>query len=57
MGGCRLGVLFSSLGPRGGFDGAERSVEPGLLGGLNLVNSEAQMVLQVLLGTEKTTNK
>lgn len=42
-----LGGLFA-LGPSDGLDGAQGSVEPGLLGGLNLIESQTQMVLQVL---------
>lgn len=50
--GVGLGGLFA-LGPSDGFDGAQGSVEPGLLGGLNLIESLTQMVLQVLkTGTE-----
>lgn len=43
----RLGGLLA-LGPSDGFDGAEGSVEPGLLGGLDLVEGQTQVVLQVL---------
>lgn len=43
-----LGGLLA-LGPSDGLDGAERPVEPGLLGGLHLVESQPQMVLQVLI--------
>lgn len=47
------GVL--PLGPGDGLDRAERSVEPGLLGGLHLIQSQTQMVLQVL--TRETNRK
>lgn len=47
----RLGGLLA-LGPSDGFDGAERSIEPGLLGGLHLVESQTQVVLQVLIEEE-----
>lgn len=43
-----LGGLLA-LGPRDRLDGAERSVEPGLLGSLNLVECQTQVVLQVLM--------
>lgn len=52
--GVGLGGLFA-LGPSDGLDGAQGSVEPGLLGGLNLIESQTQMVFQVLkTGTEIT---
>lgn len=44
----RLGGLFA-LGPSDRLDGAERSVEPGLLGGLYLIKGQTQVVLQVLI--------
>lgn len=48
VGVIRLGGLLA-LVPRDGLDGAERSVEPGLLGGLHLVQGQTQVVLQVLV--------
>lgn len=47
--GLGLGGLFA-LGPSDGLDGAQGSVEPGLLGGLDLIEGQTQMVLQVLEG-------
>lgn len=49
LGGLGLGGLFA-LGPSDGLDGAQGSVEPGLLGGLDLIEGQTQMVLQVLEG-------
>ena len=49
----RLGGLLP-LGPSDGLDGAERSVEPGLLGGLHFVEGQTQVVLQVLIEEERT---
>lgn len=46
-----LSGLFA-LGAGDRFDGAERSVEPGLFGGLHLVESQTQMMLQVLFRKE-----
>lgn len=54
--GLRLGGLFA-LGPSDSLDGAQGSVEPGLLGGLNLVEGQTQMVLQVLKGEEEPSPK
>lgn len=48
----RLGGLFA-LGPSYRLDGAERSVEPGLLGGLYFVEGQTQVVLQVLIEEER----
>lgn len=48
----RLGGLLA-LGPRDGLDGAERAVEPGLLGGLHFVEGQTQVVLQVLMAQER----
>lgn len=53
--GLRLGGLFA-LGPSDGLDGAQGSVEPGLLGGLNLIEGQTQMVLQVLQGEEDSSH-
>lgn len=47
-----LGGLLA-LGPGDGLDGAERPVEPGLLGSLDLVEGQAQVVLQVLVREEQ----
>lgn len=47
-----LGGLLA-LRAGNGLDGAERSVEPGLLGRLNLVERQTQMVLQVLHGERR----
>lgn len=47
-----LGGLLA-LGPSDGLDGAERSVEPGLLGSLHLVEGQAEVVLQVLIEEER----
>lgn len=47
IGNVRLGGLLA-LGPSDGFDGAECAVEPGLLGGLHLIESQTQVVLQIL---------
>lgn len=44
----RLSGLLA-LGPSNGLDGTERSVEPGLLGSLYLVEGQTQVVLQVLI--------
>ena len=46
---------FLALGPGNGLDGAERSVEPGLLSSLHLVESQAQVMLQVLEGGREGT--
>lgn len=51
-GAVRLGGLLP-LGPSDGLDGAERSVEPGLLGGLHLVEGQTEVVLQVLIEEER----
>ncbi len=51
--GYQLGGLLA-LGPGDGLDRAERSVEPGLLGSLHLVEGQTQMVLQVLNKEENT---
>lgn len=53
--GLRLGGLFA-LGPSDSLDGAQGSVEPGLLGGLNLIEGQTQMVLQVLKGEEEPSH-
>lgn len=45
--GVSLGGLLA-LGARDSFDGAESSVEPGFLGGLDLVQGQTQVMLQVL---------
>lgn len=47
VGNVRLGGLLA-LRASDRFDGAERAVEPGLLGGLHLIESQTQVVLQVL---------
>lgn len=52
LGGVGLGGLLA-LGPSDSLDRAERSVEPGLLGGLNLVEGQTQVVLQVLIKEEQ----
>lgn len=49
-----LGGLLA-LGPSDGLDGAERSVEPGLLGGLHLVEGQTQVVFQVLFEEERAS--
>lgn len=49
----RLGGLLP-LGSSDGLDGAECSVEPGLLGGLHLVEGQTQVVLQVLIEEGRT---
>lgn len=54
--GPRLGGLFA-LGPSDSLDGAQGSVEPGLLGGLNLIEGQTQMVLQVLKGEEEPSHR
>lgn len=46
--GARLGCLLA-LGSGDGLDGAEGPVEPGLLGSLHLVESQTQVVLQILV--------
>lgn len=51
-GGGPLGGLFA-LGPSDGLDGAQGPVEPGLLGGLDLVEGQTQVVLQVLKRQEE----
>lgn len=48
----RLGGLLA-LGPSDSFDGAERSVEPGLLGGLDLIEGQTEVVFQVLNQEER----
>lgn len=50
----RLGGFFA-LRPGDRLDGAERSVEPGLLSGLDFIQSQTQVVLQVL-GEEGETH-
>lgn len=52
VGVIRLGGLLA-LGPSDGFNGAERSVKPGLLGSLHLVEGQTQVVLQVLVEVER----
>lgn len=44
----RLGCLLA-LSTSDGLDGTKCSVEPGLLGSLHLIQSQTQMVLQVLV--------
>lgn len=55
--GCGGGVIglggLLALGPGDGLNGAERPVEPGLLGSLHLVEGQAQVVLQVLVKEEQ----
>lgn len=55
-GGVGLGGLLA-LGPSDSLDGAECSVEPGLLGGLNLVEGQTQVVLQVLIREEQVVTE
>ena len=52
MGVIRLGGLLA-LGTSDGFDGAERSVEPGLFGSLHLVEGQTQVVFQILIEEER----
>lgn len=53
--GLGLGGLFA-LGPSDSLDGAQGSVEPGLLGGLDLIEGQTQVVLQVLQGEEEPSH-
>lgn len=48
----RLSGLLA-LVPSDGFNGAERSVKPGLLSSLHLVEGQTQVVFQVLVEVER----
>lgn len=42
-----------ALGPGDSFNGAERSVKPGLLGCLHLIEGQTQVVLEVLIEVKR----